>query len=138
MKRHAATGCRTILVVAVLALPACGGMKELMPDTELRSFISKTSDVEFGMTKSLVQYYMGKPINQIYEGSQEAWQWCQTSKSQDRADAYLTVYFHNARVAGIHTYANRAEGECVNFFRRVEWLAEPEKAMAAKKRRREE
>ncbi len=110
----------------------------MLPDRDLSSFVSKTSNVEFGMTKSQVQYYVGVPRNRLYAGNQEAWQWCQTSGSRDRADAFLTVYFHNTRVAGIHTYANRAEGECDNFFRRVEWLADPEKAMAAKVRRREQ
>ena len=43
----------------------------------------------------------------------------------------------NAQVAGIHTYGNRAEGTCDNFLRRVEWLPDPEKSMAAKIRRRD-
>lgn len=136
-----AAGLRTGLAAAMLSvalgLSACGGMKELIPDMELRSFLSKASDVDFGMTKAQVQYTMGKPTERVYQDSQEAWLWCQTSKSQDRADAFLTVYFHNARVAGIHTYGNRAEGQCEGFFRRVEWLAEPEREMAARKRRRE-
>ncbi len=131
----AAAGFRAGLAAAVLALAGCGGMKDLTPDFDLRSFISKSSDVDFGMTKSQVQYYMGAPKRRIYEGNQEAWLWCQTSASRERADAFLTVYFYNARVAGIHTYGNRAEGECENFIRQVEWLADPDKAMAAKKRR---
>lgn len=132
-----AAGLRAGLAAAVLLLAGCGGMKDLMPDMELRSFLSKASDVDFGMTKAQVQYTMGKPTERLYQGSQEAWLWCQTSKSQDNADAFVTVYFHNARVAGIHTYGNRAEGQCEGFFRRVEWLADPEAEMAAKKRRRE-
>ena len=99
-------------------------------------FESNASDVEFGMTKARVQYIMGASKHRLYSGSQEAWQWCQTSNSPNRADAFLTVYFHNARVAGIHIYGNRAEGICENFFRRVEWLADPEKGMAAKTKRR--
>lgn len=130
-------GFRACLVAAVLALAGCGGMKNLTPDFDLRSFISKSSDVDFGMTKSRVTYTMGTPKRRIYEASQEAWLWCQTSNSRERADAFLTVYFNNARVAGIHTYGNRAEGECDNFFRPVEWLVDPDKAMAEKKRRRE-
>ena len=124
-------------LVLALALAGCGGISTIMPNVELSSFISKASDVEFGMTKTQVQWVMGVPRNRVYEGNQEAWLWCQTSTDPSRADAYLTVYFHNARVAGIHTYGNRAEGTCENFFRRVEWLADPEKSMAAKQRRRE-
>ncbi len=109
-------------------------MKDLAPDFDLRSFISRSSDVDFGMTKSQVQYYVGAPRRRIYEGNQEAWQWCQTSARRESADAFLTVYFYKARVAGIHTYGNRAEGDCEDFIRRVEWLVDPEKAMVAKKR----
>ena len=123
---------------AALALCGCStALTGFMPDQELYKFESKMSDVEFGMSKTRVQQIMGAPRNRLYQGSQEAWLWCQTSTSADRADAYLTAYFHNARVVGIHTYGNRAEGECDNFFRRVEWIADPEKALAAKVRRRE-
>jgi hypothetical protein len=134
---HVAAGRRAILAAALLLLAACGGMKDIMPDTELNSFLSKTTDVEFGMTKQLVQYYMGAPRSRLYEGNQEAWQWCQTSNNPQRADAFLVVYFYGARVAGIHSYGNRAEGICENFFRPIQWLADPEKEMAQKQRRRE-
>ena len=125
-----------MLFALVPALTACGGMGSILPDNELSKFESNASDVEFGMTKTRVQYIMGVPMKRLYYGSQEAWQWCQTSNSANRADAFLTVYFHNARIAGIHTYGNRAEGHCDNFFRGVEWLADPEKEMAAKAKRR--
>lgn len=109
----------------------------LSGDSDLYRFESKMQDVEFGMSKSRVQYIMGPPRERLYQGSQEAWLWCQTSSSPKFPDAYITVYFHNAQVAGIHTYGNRAEGTCDNFFRRVEWLADPQKSMAAKQRRRD-
>lgn len=127
---------RLLLLAAACVLAGCG-VGKLMPDTELSGFLSSTSDVDFGMTKTQVQYYMGVPKNRLYQGDQEAWLWCQTSKSRERPDAYLVVYFYSARVAGIHSYGNHAEGECENFFRPIEWLADPEREMAAKKRRRE-
>ena len=125
---------RLTLVAAALGLGACGTM---MPDSELSKFSSNSARVDFGMSKVQVQQIMGVPRNRLYSGSQEAWQWCETSNSPNQSDLYLTAYFHNGRVAGIHTYFNRAEGPCDNFFRRVEWLDDPEKAMAAKVRRRE-
>ncbi len=129
-----AAALRRVFAGAALALGGCSG---LMPDQALSTFESKVSDVAFGMSKTRVQQIMGAPRNRLYQGSQEAWLWCQTSVSAERADAYLTVYFDNARIVGIHTYGNRAEGECDNFFRRVEWIADPDKAAAAKVRRRE-
>ena len=125
---------RFILAAAVCGLCACGTM---MPDRDLSKFSSNSADVDFGMSKAQVQQIMGAPGNRLYSGSQEAWQWCQTSNSAAQADLFLTAYFFNGRVAGVHTYVSRAEGICDNFFRRVEWLDDPEKAMAAKVRRRE-
>ena len=129
----------TLLVAACVAgLAGCGGLASgLMADGELYRFESKMQDVEFGMSKTRVQQVMGAPRQRLYEGGQEAWLWCQTSNSPNLADAFLTAYFFNAQVVGIHTYGNRAEGTCENFFRRVEWLADPQKAMAAKQRRRD-
>jgi outer membrane protein assembly factor BamE (lipoprotein component of BamABCDE complex) len=122
---------------ALTGLAGCGTMASgLMSDRDLYLFESHAADVDFGMSKARVQQIMGVPRNRLYEGNQEAWLWCQTSTSPKVADAYLTVYFHQARVAGIHTYGNRAEGTCENFLRRVEWLPDPEKSMAAKVRRR--
>jgi hypothetical protein len=127
-----------LLAALALAISGCStALSGLTPDQDLYKFLVKVDDVEFGMNKARVQFIMGPPRNRLYEGNQEAWLWCQTSISQDRADAYLTVYFHGTRVAGIHTYGNRAEGSCENFFRRVEWLADPEKSLAAKVRRRD-
>ena len=127
-----------LLGIAALGVAGCTAMTSgLASDRELYIFHSKADDVEFGMTKARVQYIMGPPLNRLYEGNQEAWLWCQTSNSPKLADAFLTVYFYRAQVAGIHTYGNRAEGTCENFLRRVEWLADPEKSMAAKQRRRE-
>jgi outer membrane protein assembly factor BamE (lipoprotein component of BamABCDE complex) len=126
------------LALAALVLPGCTAMTSgLAGDRDLYIFHAKVDDVEFGMSKARVQYIMGVPRNRVYEGNQEAWLWCQTSNSPKLADAFLTVYFYRAQVAGIHTYGNRAEGTCENFLRRVEWLADPEKSMAAKQRRRD-
>lgn len=125
------------LACSLTGMLGCGTMASgLMPDRDLYLFESSAGDVEFGMTKTRVQQIMGVPKNRLYEGSQEAWLWCQTSTSPKLPDAYLTVYFHQARVAGIHAYGNRAEGTCETFFRRVEWLVDPEKSMATKQRRR--
>ena len=127
-----------LLALAALGLAGCAAMTSgLAADRDLYLFHSHVDDVEFGMSKTRVQQIMGVPRNRLYEGSQEAWLWCQTSNSPKNPDAYLTVYFHRAQVAGIHTYGNRAEGTCENFLRRVEWLPDPEKSMAAKIRRRE-
>ena len=127
-----------MLAFAALALPGCTAMTSgLASDRDLYIFHGKADDVEFGMPKARVQYIMGVPQSRLYEGNQEAWLWCQTSNSPKLADAFLTVYFYRAQVAGIHTYGNRAEGTCENFLRRVEWLPDPEKSMAAKIRRRD-
>ena len=127
-----------MLAFAGLGLAGCASMTSgLAGDRELYIFHSKADDVEFGMSKARVQHIMGAPLNRVYESNQEAWLWCQTSNSPKFADAFLTVYFYRAQVAGIHTYGNRAEGTCDNFLRRVEWLPDPEKSMAAKIRRRE-
>jgi hypothetical protein len=109
----------------------------LAADRELYIFDSNMQDVDFGMSKSRVQLIMGPPRERVYERDQEAWLWCQTSNSPKFADKFLTVYFYKARVAGIHTYGNRAQGTCETFFRPLEWLADPEKSMAAKQRRRD-
>lgn len=127
-----------VLVFAALGVAGCATVTSgIAGDRDLYLFHSKVDDVEFGMSKSRVQYVMGAPLNRVYEGNQEAWLWCQTSSSPKFPDAFLTVYFYRAQVAGIHTYANRAEGSCDHFLRRVEWLADPEKSMAAKTRRRD-
>ncbi|MEO8203623.1 MAG: hypothetical protein ABI630_07145 [Betaproteobacteria bacterium] len=141
-ERDGGPGLRGLAAVValglVLALPGCASVTSgLVADRDLYLFESKMHDVDFGMNKARVQQVMGPPRNRVYEGSQEAWLWCQTSNSPKFADLYLTVYFHNGQVAGIHTYGNRAEGTCENFFRRVEWLPDPEKAKAARQRRRE-
>jgi outer membrane protein assembly factor BamE (lipoprotein component of BamABCDE complex) len=125
------------LILACAALAGCGTMASgLVQDRDLYLFEGRVDDVEFGMSKTRVQQIMGTPKNRVYQGNQEAWLWCQTSTSPKVPDAYLTVYFHNAQVAGIHTYGNRAEGTCENFFKRVEWLADPEKSLAARQKRR--
>jgi len=127
-----------VLGIAAIGVAVCTTMTSgLAGDRELYMFHSKADDVEFGMSKSRVQYIMGQPLNRVYEGNQEAWLLCQTSSSPKFPDAFLTVYFYRAQVAGIHTYGNRAEGTCDNFLRRVEWLPDPEKSMAAKVRRRD-
>ena len=128
-----------VLAAACLSgLTGCGGLAGgIMADGDLYRFESKMQDVEFGMSKTRVQYIMGPPKQRLYEGNQEAWLWCQTANGPNLADAYITVYFFNAQAAGIHTYGNRAEGACENFFRRVEWLTDPLKSMAAKQRRRD-
>lgn len=127
------------LVAGAAILPAgCATVTSgLAGDRDLYLFESKTQDVEFGMSKTRVQHIMGVPRERLYQGNQEAWVWCQTSSTPKFADAYLTVHFYNAQVAGIHTYGNRAEGTCETFFRSVEWLPDPQKAMAAKQRRRD-
>ena len=135
-KQHLIAGA--LLAAAALGLPGCASVTSgLAADRDLYLFESKVQDVEFGMSKTRVQHILGPPRERLYEGSQEAWLWCQTSTTPKFADAYITVYFFSAQVAGIHTYGNRAEGTCENFFRRVEWLADPQKSMAAKQRRRD-
>jgi len=127
-----------LFAVAALGLSGCTTVASgLAADRDLYLFDAKMQDVEFGMSKARVQQLMGPPRERLYQGSQEAWLWCQTSSSPKFADGYITVHFFNAQVAGIHTYGNRAEGTCENFFRRVEWLADPQKSMASKQRRRE-
>lgn len=127
-----------MLAFAALGLGGCSAMTSgLGQDRDLYLFHSHMDDVEFGMSKARVQQIMGVPKNRLYEGNQEAWLWCQTSNSPKLPDAFLTVYFFRAQVAGVHTYGNRAEGTCENFLRRVEWLPDPEKSMAARVRRRE-
>ena len=133
---------RAILLLPVLLIglgfAGCAKITSgLAGDRDLYLFESKVEDVEFGMNKTRVQQVMGPPNARLYEGSQEAWLWCQTSAGPKFPDQYLTVYFHNAQVAGIHTHTNRAEGTCENFFRRVEWLPDPEKSRAARQRRKE-
>ena len=129
----------TLLAAASLSLAGCAAVTSgLAADRDLYLFESKMQDVEFGMSKARVQHIMGPPRERLYQGSQEAWLWCQTSSTPKFADAYITVYFHNAQAAGIHTYGNRAEGPCESFFRPVEWLADPQKSMAARQRRRED
>lgn len=129
---------RLLPACAALALAGCSSaLSGLQPDQELYKFNAKLTDVDFGMNKARVQYYMGPPRERLYQGNQEAWLWCQTSTRPDQPDSYMVVYFYAARVAGIHTYGNRAEGTCETLFRPVEWLADPEKSMAEKKRRRD-
>lgn len=109
-----------------------------MGSQSLSSFASKVADVDFGMSKVRVQQIMGVPWNRLYgPAGQEAWLWCETSPSPAHADLFLAAYFHNGRVVGVHTYGNRAEGTCDNFFKRPEWIADPDKALAARVRRRE-
>src|SRR6478672_8769672 len=92
-----------MLALAALGVAGCSAMTSgLAGDRELYIFHSKADDVEFGMSKARVQYIMGPPLNRLYEGNQEAWLWCQTSNSPKLADAFLTVYFYRAQVAGIH------------------------------------
>jgi len=129
----ATSAFRILLAVVVAGLAGCG----MMPDRTMSDFASHSADVGFGMTKVQVQRIMGVPKSRLYSGSQEAWLWCETSNNASQSDLFLTAYFYNGLVAGIHTYFNRAEGTCDNFFRPVQWLADPEKAMAAKVRRRE-
>ena len=127
-----------LLACATLALAGCSSaLSGLQPDQELYKFNAKLPDVDFGMNKTRVQYFMGVPKERLYQGNQEAWLWCQTSQRPDLADSYMVVYFYAARVAGIHTYGNRAEGNCETFFKPVQWLADPEKAMVEKVRRRD-
>lgn len=129
-----------VLLIAALAtgLAGCATVTSgLAADRDLYLFESSVEDVQFGMSKTRVQQVMGVPRNRLYQGSQEAWQWCQTSSGPKFADAFLVVYFFNGQVSGIHTYGNRAEGTCENFFRRVEWLADPAAAVAARVRRRD-
>lgn len=125
------------LLAAAASLSGCATVTSgLAADRDLYMFESKLDDVQFGMTKTRVQQIMGPPRERLYQGSQEAWLWCQTSNSPKFADAFLVLHFFNAQVIGIHTYGNRAEGTCENFFRPVEWIADPQKALAAKQRRR--
>ncbi len=127
-----------IAAAVALLLGGCANVTSgLAADRDLYLFDSKMQDVEVGMSKTRVQHLMGPPRERLYQGSQEAWLWCQTSSSPKFADAFLVVHFFNAQVAGIHTYGNRAEGPCDNFFRPVEWLADPQKALAAKQKRRD-
>jgi hypothetical protein len=127
-----------LAAASAVSLTGCATVASgLLPDRELYLFTSRAEDVEFGMSKTRVQQIMGVPRNRLYEGNQEAWLWCQTSNGPKQPDAYLTVHFYKGQVAGLHTYGNRAEGTCENFFRRVEWLADPDKSLAARQRRRE-
>lgn len=136
------TGTRLFAAVfacaVALAAPGCTTVASgLASDRDLYLFESKIHDVDFGMSKVRVQQIMGPPKQRLYEGSQEAWLWCQTSNSPKFADAYLAVHFYNAQVAGIHIYGNRAAGQCETFFRPVEWLADPQQSLAARQRRRD-
>lgn len=127
-----------LAAAAAMSFGGCATVTSgLAADRDLYMFESKLDDVEFGMTKTRVQQIMGPPRERLYQGSQEAWLWCQTSNSPKFADAFLVLHFFNAQVIGIHTYGNRAEGTCENFFRPVEWIADPQKALAAKQKRRD-
>ena len=70
------------LAAAAVSLAGCTTVTSgLAADRDLYMFESKMDDVEFGMSKTRVQQIMGPPRERLYQGSQEAWLWRQTSNS---------------------------------------------------------
>lgn len=78
-------GIAKVICVGVL-LAACAGLER------------KAALIEMGMPKNEVLKILGEPGQKSFQGSREAWQYCQTGLL---ADHYTTVFFGDGKTEGI-------------------------------------
>ena len=95
--------------------------------------IESSAYVDPGMSKREVSDLLGPPQNRQFSGSNEAWQYCQTSV-WGTTDKFVVVWFFQGQVTGLTSYTESKGGLCTSFFRSVNWEDAPDHTIEVRQR----
>jgi hypothetical protein len=118
------THTTTLLIATItLFLVACGSL-------------GKKSDlIGIGDDKERVLKIMGPPGDRQLKGSNEAWQYCQTTGAGFGYHDYRIIWFYNGKVTGITSYtSSRGGSSCVTDIRSVRWGDAPDTTIEIRNR----
>jgi hypothetical protein len=106
----------TTLLIATIALflVACGSLEK------------KSVLIGIGDDKEHVLKIMGSPGDRQFKGSNEAWQYCQTTGAGFGYHDYRIIWLYNGKVTGITSYkSSRGGSSCMTEIRAVRWEEAP-------------
>ena len=105
----------TLLIATItLFLVACGSLEK------------KSALIGIGDDKEHVLKILGQSGDRQFKGSNEAWQYCQSTGAGVGYHDYRIIWFDNGKVTGISSYkSNRAGSSCMTEIRSVRWEKAP-------------
>jgi len=121
---YSMTHTTTLLLATVtLFLVACGSLEK------------KSALIGIGDDKEQVLKIMGPPGDQQLKGSNEAWQYCQTTGAGFGYHDYRIIWLYNGKVTGISSYkSSRGGASCVTDIRSVRWEDAPDTTIEIRNR----
>jgi hypothetical protein len=106
----------TTLFIATISffLVACGSLEK------------KSALIGIGDDTEQVLKILGPPGDRQLKGSNEAWQYCQTTGAGFGYHDYRIIWLYNGKVTGISSYkSSRGGSSCVTDIRSVRWEEAP-------------
>ncbi len=121
---YSMTHTTTLLIATItLFLVACGSLEK------------KSALIGIGDEKEHVLKIMGPPADRQLKGSNEAWQYCQTTGAGFGYHDYRIIWLYNDKVTGITSYKSSREGaSCVTDIRSVRWEEAPDTSIEIRNR----
>jgi hypothetical protein len=118
------THTSTLLIATItFFLVACGSLEK------------KSDLIGIGDDKEHVLKIMGSPGDRQFKGSNEAWQYCQTSGAGFGYHDYRIIWLYNDKVTGITSYKNsRGGSSCVTDSRSIRWEEAPDTTIEIRNR----
>jgi len=113
-----------VIIVFSILLTSCVNS---VADTLTKKSIS----LEPGMSKNELIAIFGLPEKRAFNGSVEAWQYCETGFA---SDDYFLIWLNNGRVSGIQNYTNTGVGLCSSYFRSINWESAPDTVIEIRNR----
>ena len=90
--------------------------------------------VNSGDDRERVQETMGVPGDRQFQGTAEAWQYCQTGAGFGYHD-YRIVWFRDGKVTGVTSYKDTTPASgCTAHFREVRWEDAPDYTLEIRQR----
>ena len=112
---YSMTHTTTIFIVMItLFLVGCGSLG-------MRSDL-----IEIGDDKEHVLKILGPPNDRQFKGSNEAWQYCQTTGAGFGYHDYRIIWLYNGKVTGMTSHtSSRGGSSCVTDIRSIRWEEAP-------------
>jgi hypothetical protein len=113
---------RLIVGTFFIAIAGCGTLEK------------QANLVNPGYTRDQVMAIMGQPKDRQFNGSAEAWQYCQTGAGFGFHD-YRVVWFRDGQVIGMNSYkSTRPATSCEADFQPVVWENAPDRVVEVRQR----
>jgi hypothetical protein len=89
-----------------------------MTYTRIPNLNERKNKIEYGMTKRKLIELMGEPGMRNFNGNREVLQWCNTGSGNG---FFVVAWLDDGYVIAVDSYKDYLDGDCSEFFSRINW-----------------